>query len=138
MRTIALVLLLLGAASSSFGEAPPRHGLLVKVWMRSFSEDPYKPVGVMSDAQSNFTFRRTAPDRTDAMVFRMTVVPTGHCEAQLTLTPLAAVNRATPSLPTTITPGATIEFETLNGWDDRTYFRLVVVPGRSCKRTTPT
>jgi hypothetical protein len=138
MRHLMVALLLSVVASSSLAIAPARHGLLVQVLMRSYSEDQFKRVGTLSDGRRSFTFSWSAPHEASVTVFRMEVAPTGRCEAQISLTPLDAVRNLTPSLPTTITPGAMIEFETLRGWDDRTYFRLLVIPGKYCKRTAST
>ena len=138
MRHLVAALLLSVVASSSLAIAPARHGLLVQVLMRSYNEDQFKRVGTLTDTRRKFTFSWSASREASVTVFRIEVAPTGHCEAQISLTPLDAVRKLTPSLPTTITPGAVIEFETLRGWDDRTYFRLLVIPGKYCRRTTST
>jgi hypothetical protein len=106
------------------------------VLIQSDSRDQFKRVATLSDDRHKFTLVWSAPHEASVTVFRVDVAPTGHCTAELSLTPVDAVFNLIPSLPAMVAPGSVIEFETLRGRDERTHFRLRVIAGKYCRRTS--
>jgi hypothetical protein len=136
LRQFAVLLMVLVPALA-IGAQTSRHGLHVKVLVRSDPSAEFEVVGTLNDRLRSLRVAHRGPDGRSATVFVLKVVAVAKCEADLAIDPASAVRQLAIPLPARVSPGSVVEFQTLIGWDEREYYRVEVGASQRCKASPP-